>query len=128
MAKDPFNDKVDIFNRTILNVPSNFVPHKFVVYDDNGSPYFNKKIRTLIQEKDVTFKNYCNNSGNIDLKCCLKYLEACLNATIEVAKEKYYLNTVNKLMNTQKYYKVYWSLLKILKYLLYLHCFTKIVS
>ena len=31
----------------------------------------------------------------------------------EVAKEKYYHNTVNKLKNTQKSSKVYWSLSKI---------------
>ena len=32
---------------------------------------------------------------------CLKYLQACLNASIEVSKEKYY-NAVNKLINTKK--------------------------
>ena len=37
-------------------------------------------------------------------------LQACLNASIEVAKEKHH-NTANKLINTQKSYKVYWSLL-----------------
>ena len=48
------------------------------------------------------FKNYRNNSGNIDLKCRLKYLQASLNVLIEVVKEKYYHNTINKLKNTQK--------------------------
>ena len=47
------------------------------------------------------------------MKYCLKYLQACLNASTEVAKEKYYHNTANKLTNTQKNSKVYWSLLKI---------------
>ena len=32
-------------------------------------PWFNKKIRALIQEKNAAFKNYLNNSSNIDLKC-----------------------------------------------------------
>ena len=66
-----------------------------------------------MQEKNVAFKNYCNNGSNINLKCQLKCLQACLNASVEVAKEKYYHNTVNKLINTQKSSKVYWSLLKI---------------
>ena len=70
-------------------------------------------MRALIQEINVAFNNYRNNSSNVDLKCRLKYLQTCLNVSIEVAKEKYYRNTVNKLMNTQKNYKVYWSLLKI---------------
>ena len=103
---------MDIFNSTILNILSNFIPHESVVCDDKDPPWFNKKIRALIQEKYVAFKNYCNNSSNIALKCCLKYLQICLNASIEVAEEKYYHNTVNKLMNTQKNSRVYWSLLK----------------
>ena len=69
--------------------------------------------KRIIQEKNVAFKNYRNNSGIIDLKCRLKYLQTYLNASIEVAKEKYCHNTVNKLMNTQENYKSYWSLLKI---------------
>ena len=66
------NEKVDIFNSTIPNILSNFIPHEFVVCDDKHPPWFNKKIRALIQEKNVAFKNYRNNSGNISLKCRLK--------------------------------------------------------
>ena len=103
---------MDIFNSTILNILSNFVPHEFFVYDDKDSPWFNKKIRAFIQEKNVAYKTYRDNSGNIALKCRLKYLQTCLNDFIEVAKEKYH-NRINKLINTQKNFKVYWSLLKI---------------
>ena len=103
---------MDIFNSTILNILSNFVPHEFFVYDDKHSPWFNKKIRAFIQEKNVAYKTYRDNSGNIALKCRLKYLQTCLNAFIEVAKEKYHKRT-SKLINTQKNFKVYWSLLKI---------------
>ena len=80
------NEKVD--NSTILNILSNFIPHEFVVCDDKDPPWFNKKIGALIQEKNVAFKNYHNNSSNIALKCRLKYLQTCLNASTEVAKEK----------------------------------------
>ena len=80
----------------------NFIPHEFAVCDDKDPPWFNKKIRALIQEKNVAFKNYRNNSSNIDFKCRLKCLQACQNASTEVAKETYYHNIVNKLINTQK--------------------------
>ena len=59
------NEKVD--NSTILNILSNFIPHEFVVCDDKDPPWFNKKIGALIQEKNVAFKNYHNNSSNIAL-------------------------------------------------------------
>ena len=101
------NEKVDTFNSTILNILSNFIPHKVVVFHDKDPPWFNKKIRALIQEKNAVFKNYCNNSSNIDLKCRLKYLQAFLNVSIEASKEKYCHNKVNELMNTKKNSEVY---------------------
>ena len=55
------NEKVDIFNSTIPNILINFIPHEFVVCDDKETTWFNKKIRALIQEKIVVFKNYCIN-------------------------------------------------------------------
>ena len=53
-------------------------------------------------KKNDAFKSYHNNISNIDLKCRLKYLQACLNASIEIAKEKYYHKIVNKLKKTTK--------------------------
>ena len=43
----------------------------------------------------------------------LELSSACLNASIEVDKEKCCHNTVNKLTNIQKNSKVYWPLSKI---------------
>ena len=77
---------MDIFNSTILNISNNFILHEFVVCDGKDPPWFNRKIIALIQEKNVAFKNYGNNSSNINLKCRLKCFQACLNAFIEVAK------------------------------------------
>ena len=51
-----FNEKVDIFNITILNILSNFIPHEFVVCNDKDPPWFNKKITALIQEKMLHLK------------------------------------------------------------------------
>ena len=101
---------MDIFNRTILNILSNFVSHEFVVSVD----MVHKSIRALIQEENVAFQNYPTDSSNNDLKYLLKYLQASLNASIEVPNEKYYHNTTYKLINTQKKSKLCWSLLEIL--------------
>ena len=118
---------MDIFNRTILNILSNFISHEFVVSVD----MVHKSIRALIQEENVAFQNYPTDSSNNDLKYLLKYLQASLNASIEVPNEKYYhnttyklinnkypenttYNTTYKLINTQKKSKLYWSLLEIL--------------
>ena len=103
------NFDIICFSETFLDSSTPFDDNNVEIKDP---PWFNKIIRALIQEKHSAFKNYCNCSRKIDLKCRLKYLQACLNASIEVATEKYYHNTVNNLRNTQKNSKVYWSLLK----------------
>ena len=46
------NEKMDIFNSTILNFLCNLIPHEFAVCDNKDRPWFNKKIRALIQEKN----------------------------------------------------------------------------
>ena len=45
-----------IFNSTILNILSIRIPHKFVVCDDKDSPWFKKKIRTLIKKNMLYLK------------------------------------------------------------------------
>ena len=40
------NEKVDIFNRTILNILSNFIPHETIVCNDKDPPWFNNRIKT----------------------------------------------------------------------------------
>ena len=88
----------------------------------------NIRLDSSARKKNAKFKKYRNNSSNFDLKGHLKYLQDCLNAAIEAAKEKYHHKTVTKLNNTQKHSN--WSLLKVLlnskKIPIILHCFTKI--
>ena len=48
--------KVLIFNKTVSNVLSNFIPHEVVVCDDKYPPCFNGKIKSLFTEKLSTYK------------------------------------------------------------------------
>ena len=45
--------------------------------------------KSINPTKNDTFKSYRNNSSNIDLKYCLKYLLTSLNTSIVVEKKKY---------------------------------------
>ena len=45
------NEKVNIFNETILNILRNFIPHETVLCDDRDPSWFNNKIKSLIHEK-----------------------------------------------------------------------------
>ena len=39
------NEKVNIFNNTILNILCNFIPHGILTCDDKDPPWFNKKYK-----------------------------------------------------------------------------------
>ena len=106
------NEKVDIFNRTIFNILSNFIPHEVIVCDDKDSPWFNNRIKTLIQEKNATYKIYRHTKDNPDLIYRLQFLQERLSTSIESSKERYYARIANRLNSTQKRTKTYWSLLK----------------
>ena len=45
------NQKVNIFNTTIKNVLSNYIPHETVMCDDRDPPWINNNIKQLILEK-----------------------------------------------------------------------------
>ena len=79
------NEKVNIFNSTILNILSNFIPHEILTCDDKDPPWFNKKIKRIIQEKNNTFKVYRNNSSNTASENGLRNLQVHLNSSIECA-------------------------------------------
>ena len=100
---------VDIF----LNILSNFIPHEIIVCDDKDPPWFNNRIKTLIQQKNATYKIYRHNKDNPDLIYRLQFLQERLSTSIQSSKERYYARIANRLSNTQKSTKTYWSLLKI---------------
>ena len=47
------NEKVVIFNNTVLNILSKFIPHETIESDDKGPPCFNNKIKTLFKLKTL---------------------------------------------------------------------------
>ena len=55
LSNTSVNEKVNIFNNTILNILSNFVPHEILLCDDKDPPRFNKKIKGIIQKKKQCF-------------------------------------------------------------------------
>ena len=84
------NEKFDIFNRTILNILRNFIPHEIIVCDNKDLPWFNNRIKSLIQEKNATYKIYRHNKDNPDLIYRLQFLQERLITSIESSKGRYY--------------------------------------
>ena len=103
---------MNIFNETILTILRNFILYKTALCDDIDPPWFNTKIKSLIHEKNITFKRLRSDRRNSCLRRQLNCLQDCLNDSIEASKQKYYCRMTNKLTNAEKSSKAYWSILK----------------
>ena len=55
---------VSLFNRTIKNILSDYIPHETIICDDKDPPWFNNNIKQLIQEKSNTYKSYILRDKN----------------------------------------------------------------
>ena len=92
-------------NEKILNILRNFIPYETVLCDGGDPPWFNNKIKSLIREKNITFKRFRSDRRNICLKRQLNCLQDGLNDSTEASKQKYYCRMTNKLTNTEKKFK-----------------------
>ena len=90
----------------------NFIPHETIACDDKDQPWFNKRIKSLIQEGTLLLETFRNNRNNVEIVTCLNNLNARLALLIDTAKQNYYSKIVEKLQNTQRSSKAYWPLLK----------------
>ena len=106
------NDMVDTCTKTIQKVLSNFIPHQKTTIDDKDPPWFNTKIKSLLQEKSKIYKNLRKDRNNTQLLRELEHLQNRLNNSIDSSKHNYCLRMANKSNSIQKSSKAYWFLLK----------------
>ena len=52
------NGMIFLFNKTVKNIISNYIPHKTVTSDDRDPPWINKKAKQLILEKNGMHKRH----------------------------------------------------------------------
>ena len=50
-VKLDINDKVYLFDKTIKNILSNFIPHETITFDDRDPPWMNSQVKHLIDER-----------------------------------------------------------------------------
>ena len=63
--------------------------------DDGDPPWFNSKIKHLIQEKNNAYQLYRNNKVNACFRNRLNFLQDSLKNLIEMSKQKYYSRIAN---------------------------------
>ena len=124
------NEMAFLFNRTIKNILSNYIPHEIIICDDRDPPWINNRVKEIIYEKNDTFQCYLHGNKDPKLFNKVEYLQNELKSLIEANKEKYYSRISKRMINPLTSTKTYWSILKSFlnnkKFPAYLHCFIKI--
>ena len=98
--------------KTILSIPHNFIPRETLLVDDKHYSWLTNKIKNLINKKNSVFKYFNRNSNNLQILNKLKSLQNLVTKSIAESKRSYYSRMADKLHNTLKSSKTYWSLLK----------------
>ena len=62
-ANSDVNEKVYLFNKTIKNIVSNYIPHETIICNDKDPPWINNNIKKLINDKNHAYASYCLNEN-----------------------------------------------------------------
>ena len=106
------NQQVVIFNRSVMNVFSNFVPNKFVTFNDREPPWMTSNIKDKINYRNNIFREYMKkNKQQVDYMKLQNTIKE-LSELISARKNDYNLHLANKLIGSTTSSKTYWSILK----------------
>ena len=83
------NDQVPVFNSTILNIVSSFIPNETITCDHRDPPWMNSFMKNLIRAKDNFYKKFVRKINNMYHLCAFKNLQNYLNQSIQIAKQNY---------------------------------------
>ena len=71
------DDQVVLFNQTIANIVSNFIPNETMTFDDRDPPWLNKNIKNLINYKNAIYNKLIRHNGS-HLQLHLRYFQDLL--------------------------------------------------
>ena len=106
------NEQVSVFNETIMNIMSNFVPNELITCDDRDPPWMNRYIKNLIVAINDFHKKFVLPSSNTGNLLMFKNLQNQLIQSIHTAKQRYFNKISKKFRDVLTSTKCYWSLLK----------------
>ena len=99
-------------NDLLLNIYSNYIPNKTVLYDDKDPPWMTNGIRTAIEMKSNTYREYIRSGMRHNYYVRLVKLRTELSNLIRDTKTEYHSKLAAKLVNPSTSAKTYWSILK----------------
>ena len=90
----------------------NVIPNENIICDDRDSPWINKEIKQLIEQKNQFYKRFIRSNKSLLYINQFKALQDKLAFLIKKSKNRYYSKLSQKLFNKATSSKAYWSILK----------------
>ena len=101
-----------LFNEILLNIMTNFIPNKLMIFDDKEPPWFDRKIQNLIKYKNQIYKDTHDCKSNHNFQFHFRYIQDLIHTKIDQSKRKCYENMSRQLSDKNLNPKKYWSLRK----------------
>ena len=104
--------QIALFNKTLLNIMSNFIPNEYTKVQPKDPPWINNTLRRMIKRQNRQYKNFVNHGCKSEDKVRVdNFRKECFEA-INKSKEQYFKTTGLKLADSQSSPKTYWTILK----------------
>ena len=108
------HDQLKLLKKTIVNIVSNYIPNKFIIWNDKDPPLLNDHIKRLINLKNEIFKKYLKDGRPDSVHENLQTITWDLTEAVSSSKNVYYEWLANKLNDSNTSAKAYWSIIKTL--------------
>ena len=106
------HDQLKLLKKTIVNIVSNYIPNKFIIWNDKDPPLLNDHIKRLINLKNEIFKKYLKGGRPDSVYENLQTITWDLTEAVSSSKNVYYGRLVNMLSDPNTSAKAYWSIIK----------------
>ena len=84
------SEQAKLFNETLLNIFSNFIPRKTIKCKFKEPPWMSKEIKTSMRKKNRLYKKYVSNGCNADDIICLNNQSIYCAELISLEKDNHY--------------------------------------
>ena len=87
------SEQAKLFNETLFNIFSNFIPRKTIKCKFKEHTWMSKEIKTSMRKKNRLYKKYASNGCNADDMICLNNQSIYCAELISSAKDNHYKKT-----------------------------------
>ena len=102
-----------MFNKSIKNIMSNYIPHETITRNDRDPSRINKDIKQLILDKNYAYIPYIRSNKSLQFLNQFQFLQINLSSLNEESNNQYYTRLSQKLLDPKTSQRSYWSILTI---------------